>query len=78
MRHAQGHTFLEATVLALVAVLLLDLADPLTLLIFQLHADRPTEEALRDGEEVRKSHEKGRKLGIPLCPMGYVRGPSYV
>lgn len=48
VRHAQRQAFLEAAVLALVAVLLLDLADPLTLLVLQLHADCPAEEALWD------------------------------
>lgn len=75
MRHAQCHAFLEAAVLALVAVLLLDLADPLALLIFQLHADRPTEEALRDSEEVRRSHKMWRIL---FCPMGYVKSGAPV
>lgn len=49
MRHAQREAFLEAAVLALVPVLLLNLAAPLALLIFQLHANRPAEETLQAG-----------------------------
>lgn len=59
VRHAQGQALLEAAVLALVAVLFLDLAAPLALLVFQLHADRSAEEALRGGAQVREAARKG-------------------
>lgn len=46
--HAERQALLEAAVLTLVAVLLLDLADPIALLVLELHADCPAEEALRN------------------------------
>lgn len=49
MGHAHGQALLEAAVLALVSVLLLDLAVPLALFIFQLEADGSPEETLWGG-----------------------------
>lgn len=79
MRHAQGQALLEAAVLALVAVLLLDFADSLTFLIFQLHADRPTEEALRECGHVRKrkTTRKGERVRLVPCPLGCTWGLDY-
>ena len=48
VRHAERQALLEAAVLALVAVFLLNLAAPITLLILKLHADCPSEETLWD------------------------------
>lgn len=75
MRHAQCQAFLEAAVLALVAILLLDLAAPLTLLIFQLHSDCPTEEALRDSAQVRKIYKERREVGNPAAHWVAPEGP---
>lgn len=79
VRHAQCQAFLEAAVLALVAVLLLDFADPLTFLIFQLHADRPAEEALRECRCVRKrkTTRKGERLRLQPCLLGCTQGLDY-
>ena len=51
MGHSQGQALLEATILALVAILLLDLAGTLTALIFQFHAYGPPEKALNQKEQ---------------------------
>lgn len=79
MRHAQCQAFLEAAVLALVAVLLLDFADPLTFLVLQLHADCPTEEALRECGHVRKrkTTRKGERVRLLACPLGCTQGLDY-
>lgn len=47
VRHPHRQALLEAAVLALVAVLLLDLAAALTLVVVQLQADGPSEETLQ-------------------------------
>lgn len=47
MGHAHGEALVESAVLALVAVLLLDLAVPLALVILQLKAYGSSEEALQ-------------------------------
>lgn len=46
--HAHRQALLEATVLALVAILLLDLAAALTLVIFQLQTDGPAKKTLEE------------------------------
>lgn len=68
MRHAQREAFLEAAVLALVSVLLLNLAAPLALLVLQLHADRPAEETLRAGG-TEGDAEQGDKGAAALAPV---------
>lgn len=47
VRHAHREALVEAAVLALVAVLLLDLAAALALVVVQLQADGPSEETLQ-------------------------------
>lgn len=49
--HAHRQALLEAAVLALVAILLLDLAATLTLVILQLQTDGPTEKTLKGCRE---------------------------
>ena len=51
VRHALAETLVEAAVLALVAVLLVDPASELTLLVLQLQADRSPEETLGEQEQ---------------------------
>ena len=46
--HAHRQALLEAAVLALVAVLLLDLAAALTLVILQLQTDGPPKKTLKE------------------------------
>lgn len=46
MGHSQRQALLEATILALVTILLLNLTGPLTTLIFQLHSHSSPEKAL--------------------------------
>ena len=46
--HAHRQALLEAAVLALVAVLFLDLAAALTLVILQLQTDGPPEKTLKE------------------------------
>lgn len=46
MGHAHRQALLEAAVLALVTVFLLDLAAALTLVVFQLQADGPSKKTL--------------------------------
>lgn len=48
--HAHCEALVEAAVLALVAVLLLDLAVALALVVLQLQPDGPPEEALAEAE----------------------------
>lgn len=50
MGHAHSEALVEAAVLALVAVLLLDFAVALTLVVLQLQPDGPPEEALAEAE----------------------------
>lgn len=52
MGHPHRQALLEAAVLALVAVLLLDLAAAFALVVVQLEADSPSEEALQDTNAV--------------------------
>ena len=51
VRHALVETLVEAAVLALIAVLLMDPASELTLLVLQLQADGSPEETLEQEEE---------------------------
>lgn len=51
VRHPHRKALLEAAILALVAVLLLDLAVALTLVIVQLQADSSSEETLKAPEQ---------------------------
>lgn len=46
MGHPQRQALLEATILALVAILFLNLARPLTSVILQFHSYGPSEKAL--------------------------------
>lgn len=47
MGHSHRQALLEATVLALVAIFLLDLAATLALVVFELQTDRPSEKTLQ-------------------------------
>lgn len=46
MGHSQRQALLEATILALVSILLLNLTGPLTAIIFEFHPHSPPEKAL--------------------------------
>ena len=67
MGHPNRKALVETAVLALVSVLLLDLAAPLTLVVDQLQPDRPPEEPLGDGDQCG-----ARETQIPAPGTGLV------
>lgn len=55
MRHSQRQALLEATILALVAILLLYSAGTLAEVVRQLHPHSPTEKALSEKQRNRSN-----------------------
>lgn len=52
MRHSQGQALLKAAILALITILLLDLASALTAIVFQFHSHGSPEKSLSDKQKM--------------------------